>query len=536
MKILIVDDESLIREMLVSAVLRLQYTNIVEAKDGKAALEIIKSSSIQVVIADIRMPGMDGLELLSHVMQDNSKKHILFIFVSGYDLFEYAQKAVKLGAFGYLLKPVKETELKESLERAEEKLASAHREQEMIDTLKVKMNQGVQFMRKHLILDLIKEDSYIGTILTNKFKQLNILLTEPCFAILYISVDNFQLLSSETSLYGRDLIKFSLDNIVSEIMPGYNVITYYFEIDDGLGVMLNFSEDHPLADSAAMIDMCNDIRNSIAIYTKFTVTIGIGSTFDNIMQLNKSFESAQKAITQRLVKGSNKVIPGADLLGNKARTPTISPKIERDLQFCFETLDIDAAMKLITGLFASFRNFEHADASILMKFNFQLIMLIFKFMDQMDINPEEMLGDELKLYNQVNSCSSVDEIIQWFSKILQASFDLVLSKKNNSSSSLIDKAKEYIHHQYSRDITLEIVAQHVYLSPTYFSRMFKEEVGENFSNYVLNYRMDVARSLLKEGIYKANQVSVMVGFQDEKYFYKVFKKITGFTPSEYRQR
>jgi two-component system response regulator YesN len=155
-------------------------------------------------------------------------------------------------------------------------------------------------------------------------------------------------------------------------------------------------------------------------------------------------------------------------------------------------------------------------------------------MNTFDLNCEELLGDEFVLYNSLNVYSNINTIIEFFDKKLSVCFENISIVREKGNKKLMAKAKEYIAINYSKDITLESISEHVHLSATYFSKQFKCFFGENFVDYVVNYRINKAKELLKKGVYKANEVSKMIGFSNEKYFYKVFKKHTGFTPSEYK--
>lgn len=532
MKILVVDDEALIRESIIRLLNGMERIETEEARDGIEALETIGRSRPDIVIADIRMPGMDGLTLMDRVKE--MKWDVLFIFVSGYDVFEYAQKAVRLGAFGYLLKPIKEHEFKAALDQAFENRSYERRQRQMMARMESAMNQGIHLMRKRFLHDLARDNVYSDKYIRDKLDELDIRFPEPLFSALYVSIDNYNVLSDGLSSKDKEMLKFSLENIASEVITAHDAIAYSFELEDGIGIALNYAESHSLARPERLYAMCSEVKDCIARYTKITVTIGIGGKVDRLTSIKSSLEVAEQAVLQRLVKGTNRVIRIDDSASEPQSFNTISLKKEQDLIRYFEQRDEQAALRFVEELFEPFRNAAAVDVNRLMKLHFQLIMLMFKILNHMGVNPEETLGDEFKLYGQVNSCGNIDAVVGWFALKVGVCFELVRSKKENGQTNLIVKAKTFIQRNYNKEITLENLADHVHLSPPYLSKLFKEEAGENFSAYLLNYRMNIARGLLKEGIYKAHQVAEMVGFQNEKYFFKVFKREFGITPSEYK--
>ncbi|MDG0792184.1 response regulator [Cohnella ginsengisoli] len=532
MKILVVDDETLIRESIVTLLSAIGRFDVEEARDGIEAFETIGRERPDIVIADIRMPGMDGHALLAKVKE--MKWDALFIFVSGYDVFEYARQAVRLGAFGYLLKPIKDQELKEALAQAMEQRAYGRQERQRLSRMESAMNQGIHFMRKHFLLELARGSVLSDRYIQDKFGELNIHLPASAFTVLYLSIDDYKSRVSELGSKEKETLKFSLENIALEILTDRGVIAYSFELEDGLGILTNYAPDHPAADPDRFYELCAEINRCISRFTKITATIGIGAEVDHWRKIRPSFESAEQAVMQRMVQGMNRVIRRQEAASEAQGFNAISLKKEQALIRIFEQGDETAALQFIEELFAPFRAAGVIDVNRLMKLHFQLIMLQFKILRHLGFDPEGTLGDEFALYSQVNACPDIDAVVQWFASKTGVCFELVRAKQDKGHSHLIDKAKAYIHQNFSKEITLESLADHVHLSPPYLSKLFKEEAGENFSAYLLNYRMGVACELLREGVHKAHQVAEMVGFQNEKYFFKVFKREIGLTPSEYR--
>lgn len=532
MKILVVDDEALVRESLISSLYALQIADIKEAEDGMEAYESIREFRPDVIIADIRMPGMNGIELLSKVNEEFSGT--IFIFISGYDLFEYAQKAVSLGAFSYLLKPIKDAELKDVLMRAAEKLENQSRQQELNVLMKIKMNQGLEIMKRRFIMELLTQNTFSENYLNCRLQELNINFSHNSFCVIIISLDDYCSLTSGMSPRDRELVKFAVENVASEVLTDHKISHYPFDIEDGHGFLTNLP--HTISGGySKILDACSEIQKCINKLIRYNVTIGIGTFVNSLNDLNASYESANKAVSQRLIKGGNQIIYLEETASSKEGSRLIGFKAEQDMLMCFERGDAQSTMELIRSLYMPFRKTDTFGSSTLKKLNFQLILLLFKILSQMGVNPEEILEDEFLLYNRVNSCSNIDSIISFFEGKLKICFEAISSSRDRGNKKVFEKAKEYIIKNYNKEITLEAVSEYIHLSPTYFSKLFKQVAEENFVDYVVNYRISKARELLKEGIYKANEVSRMVGFHDVKYFYKVFKKITGCTPTEYKE-
>lgn len=533
-RFLVADDEELARESVISKLQNMGLNNVYEAENGLEAYEKINSIEPDIVIADIRMPGMDGIELLSRVKETNNS--IIFIFISGYDLFEYAQKALRLGAFNYLLKPFNEIEFINIIDKACDLFLLKNITQKKEYLQQMKLNLSHSFMRKHFVFELASKESLPEDYINSKLQNLNISFHSNMFCIIIVCIDGFNALMSDKSLNDVEITKSKIEDIINEVMDKHKIDSYSFDLEDGQGFILNFIQDtiHDTGISD-LYDICFEAKKAITEYCHFTLTIGIGILVDSIYQVSNSYKSARKCICQRLVKGGDQVFYLLKENLSENDTAIIGLKFEQEFLSYLEINDMESAMKMLDNVYKNYRSMEIIDMDIITKMNLQVIFLLFKFLHANDIIPEDILGDEFMLYNLVNTRDSIEAMLQLFNEKLQICLDSVLVKKGAVNTKLIQKSKEFIHNNINRDISLEVVSEYVHLNPNYFSRMFKNVCGENFVNYVLNYRINKAKELLKVGIYKNDEVCKIVGFNDEKHFFKVFKRLTGCTPGEYRK-
>jgi two-component system, response regulator YesN len=277
------------------------------------------------------------------------------------------------------------------------------------------------------------------------------------------------------------------------------------------------------------------MKNKINSYLHCSTTTGIGTIIDNISNINKSYQTARKAQSQKLIKGSNNVFCYYELETKSKTKNNIDLKTEHEILNCFEICNYSDLAQIIDILYSSFRTSDYIDAESLSKFNLQLILIIFKALEQSHINAEKLLGNEFTLYNEVNSCTNIDSMTAWFKSKMEICLNSIRKINENPTNKLLQKATSYINQNIKNDLTLKMVADHVHISPNYLSKLFSEELSQTYREYVINKRIENAKILLKEGIYKINEVSSLVGFNDEKHFYKVFKKIVGITPGEYKK-
>jgi two-component system response regulator YesN len=531
-KILIADDEQLIRSDLHQKLNNMGFKDVFEAEDGITALQIINEQRPDIVLADIRMPGMDGITLLEQTKKNYD--NIKFIFISGYDLFDYAQKAIKYGAFAYLLKPIKYNELSDVIDSALLAINNKLHLDDNISRLESKISENLEVMKTHLIQDILEKDPKADKNLDEKLKDMEIAFPGKYFLIIYISIDNFNLITHDFSLKTKDMLKSDLQRIISEVIHPYKIINYSFQCEDGILYLFNLQDSMSITNKTNINELLHAIHIKVMNATNYTITIGVGSFVEKLQFINSSYRHAQRAVMQRLSKGNNQIIYSDISNKSKVVPKSISFKDEQDLYMYFEECNLKSIISTIDFLYKPYKDFLTADINGLSKLNFQIIMSIYKILNQMNIDPESILSDEFTMYNEVNQCTSIEDIINYFTLKIEVSINHIMSINNKDENRLIERCKEYIHSNYSNDISLETAAKYVHLSPSYLSKLFKTHTGEVFSNYVLNFRINKAKNLLSVGVYKASEVAEMTGFYDIKYFYKVFKKVTGLTPSEYR--
>lgn len=202
---------------------------------------------------------------------------------------------------------------------------------------------------------------------------------------------------------------------------------------------------------------------------------------------------------------------------------------------CFKTCNKKEALNIITNLYQPFYSSVLDRPEGLMKLNFQIIYTIYRIMDQMGLNLEQSIGSEIELYNQVNSFSKWDKVEEFFSTLVQVCLDITEEHQTPWNKRIMARAMDYILKNFNAEISVGMVAEHVNLSQSYFCKLFKEEYNESFTDFLIKLRIKKSMEYLKQGVYTVSEISRIVGFNDEKYFHRAFKKATGITPGNFKK-
>ncbi|MEH7388337.1 response regulator [Bacillus sp. JJ1521] len=523
LKVLIVDDEVYIRNGLKMKVdwESLGMKIIGEASDGTEALFHIENESVDIVITDINMPIMDGLELIQKTKEINDG--IIFIIISGYSEFEYARTAMKLGITDYLLKPIKQAEIQASLLSIKERIlltinegnlyiqnGKKHREEVLVRLLS-DQNKGatINEAMENLDLKINSENIILGLIkieLYKSFKQTN--PTRSQFEDIEI-------------LFQNHLFQEHSGEIIKCVWPEHEFI------------LLIDSSKHKIKDELLknLTDALITLENKLGI----SATIGLSSGGTSNSNFISLYQESLFSLKERILRGTGKVI-------NNVQFPDQ-----------LEKLDFTAEKKRLIHLMEE-RKWDYIKENIYASFN-QLISKgspvthnhLYELFIELYFTIKNFASGKIGTTNQnhsqyssgeniVNIASgftSIQQMIDWLYTYIETECKQIEDKYDASGKEIVKWVQNYINTFYSSEITLAKVSEKYHINPIYFSRIFKAHVGISFNSYLTKIRMEEAKNLMDTTSLLVQDISEVVGYDDPKYFSKVFKKYYGKSPSLY---
>lgn len=530
MKVLIADDElkicQLIKFLVDWDLLEMEVVGM--AQNGLEALEKTRSLRPDIIIADIRMPGMGGLELIEEVKKIDD--NIEYIVISGYRDFEYAHKAINLGVTNYLLKPIDKKELFESLLKIKERYANKTTQQtkdeklksfEIIDRNRKRKQFIENIVEKRNIDDSSLSLSEINEMYKYSFDDLN-------YQIIMIKIDGMKKKQKESIHF----IKEKIVEVLSSLLSDCNEWEFYFK-ESYCNILINYDEN-VFSERKTTRKTLDSLLTQRDLFKDIQITIGVGSLLESISKINTSVKTARLAIAQRLVCGTNQVIYGDDINFDTEIFKNFLQQFDKEFYRALEMQDILEVKKVIENLRESVLSKEDITGYEIIQLSKQVVnSYIFSLKLYVPTTISDGLFETFIL--EVEECATVDEVFDYLSKIIIENFELALLEKLKMDIKPIRQAKDYINKHYAEAISLEILSDEVGFSTAYFSTMFKNEVGLNFSEYLLNVRMEKAKEFLKETKFSVSEVCQKVGYSDIKYFTKKFIQYTNLKPNEYRK-
>ncbi len=531
LKAIIADDEKWICQMIGEMIdwEELDIELIGQAADGLEAYRLICSQKPDIVITDIRMPGMDGIELIKKAREMNLLTR--FIIISGFQHFEYAKNAIKFGVDDYLLKPIKKVELTNILEKIRQDYQEIETKKMEDTQIKKKYRENIIKLRRQFLSDLILEKIDTDYDLYKINAEYQFSFYEGCFQIINVKLDRKnQAVHEMENDYREVCYRKYLDILINTLQD------YCYDIqrfDDNM-YLLNFSIGNQQVIDKKIKETFNEFRNYLISLNYFDVTLGLGSTVSNLGKISESADAAKRGIMCRIKYGVNQIIDYSKLEFNNFDEYNLSRMEKIKLRNIIETLDVDNLRQFIIDKFNS--NSIAGDVNPCIYFNIahQIADVFIETMSSIVVagNVRPDINNDV---NNFQDCKSIEDLTDTLIKNLSTEMQNYRKIIDEYEMAPIRLAKQFVSENYQNKITLDDVAEIVSMSPGYFSSYFKNKAGINFHEYVINYRMDIAKDLLLDIHSNVNEISQKVGYKSTKHFSKLFKEKVGVNPSDYRK-
>ncbi|MBD0380928.1 response regulator [Paenibacillus sedimenti] len=493
-----------------------------EAANGNEALDLIDPLKPNIVFTDINMPYMDGLELARLVREKDP--FIKVVILTAYPEFEYAKQSVRIGVHDFLLKPIQPDvlgklafDLKEAIEKE-----TAHWNE--YRKIKTELLENTFELKEKFLLDLL-----VGT---SSLEQLNrryeYFFGEPfqtCCSVAVLDVHAEPNGGEEKNLILSIGCKRVVEILVHE-REGVNV----FHDNSGRVVIVNWGaaiEPEPIGEQAIRA-----IKDKMGYQT----TVGVGSVYDKLNQVKNSYKEALEALRYGKFYGGGHVISfGEDIrLVDSAMDLKLTEMEE--IIFFIKTGIKEQAVHAIDKLFLSLATTRGATIEQAYSLGVHFLSLLLLAMSELGFSQmrTDLLNDGL--YNRMFGCQTFNELSLLLSELAKEAADNIKGTRNKKTSRIIDEVLTYLAEEFRNpEVSLGSVSQKFHLNSSYLSRIFKQEMGQSFTDYLLKLRIDEAVKLMNETDWKAYQIAERVGIMDPYYFSHRFKKVTGVSIQEYKR-
>lgn len=532
-KLMLVDDEPVIRKGIRTSIEWDKYDVEIagEASNGRDALEMALALEPDIVVTDIRMPVMDGLGLAAELRARLPDTRT--VILSGYDDFAYAKKAISLGVSEYLLKPVRAEDLVSLVVKLKTGIAKARLEKNMNRSAEITFHENLLNLRAYFVNRLLKGEYTDPDYIDDRAAALKLDLSGPEYLAFVIEIDDFHSLAEKMPERDVELLKFSVVNISEELFSSHaRAAICYGEAGRLLGLAC-FRKPGEIQ----LERICKDIQHYVRKYLDLSVSIGLGSTRKDILGAPEACSEALAALESKIYKGRKSIIfysPAADG-GKKAGELRYPFGEEKEMMGYLKTLNPEGINPVLERIFTSFAE-SRAGAENVKNICSRLVVTAIGCVAELGVDVQGSLGASFNPYREVDRFDVLEDLKKWLQAFFERLLTLVQDNKTDKFKGIVKTALKYIEENYPKDISLADISNIVYVTPNYLSRVFKEELGVNFVEWLNRFRVEKAKALLSENGAKTYEVAVKVGYKDYKYFSGIFKKYAGCTPKEFKEK
>ena len=530
-KVLLVDDEALIREAISENIQweEMGFSFMGACENGRQAMEAIEKEQPDLLLTDINMPFVDGMELTKFVYENYPDTKV--IIISGFDEFEYAKNAVKYQVLEYILKPITPMEFLETLQRVKrmfDERRESQRDMKKIRSAYVSSLPALQARYLHNLLSGTADYSKI----VEKQEELQLRLKANCYNTVLVEGDDLTPFTMQYANVKDELALFAIYNIAAEIVAEEKCGIAFQNMEEKTVIIFMGESKNILKEQ--MREILPRIRKAIEEFLKIQTTIAVGKTVFGVENLTDSFGKTQSAMEYKFMLGGNQIIEAEEYeeIRNSAKRMDIfewASRIATAIRTNKESEIVSRTQEFISQIKMSYVNKNRRIVYVQ-----NLLLSVINLLDMTEELEEQVYSKERAFVNEIYDFGNLDEITCSLVDIFNIISKGMMHQRDSYGRRQALLALEYIDEHYAdSSVTLNSVCNALAMSTSYFSSLFKNHTGETFIEALTKKRIEKARVLLEQTNKKTYEIAERVGYSDAHYFSITFKKITGKTPTEY---
>lgn len=532
-KVLIVEDFEADRLKLKKAV-NLFKENMLEiigeCETGLEALDFIEENKPDIIISDIEMPFMNGLEMAKKI-KEKYNNQIKLIFCTLYNEFKYAKEAIYANSYGYILKPIETDELLGCLEQVVEDIAHENQIKDEYNHLQYTLKTFKPVMVDNLLKEILYGINSNESDIWEKVNYFEVKIKKGFFRVLHVEIDDYENIAERQSAEEKQLFSLRIHEKIKQILGecGSFPVT---RIDEMHFVVI--ISDNDMDASGSIANQCALKIKDFIGKTNISVTISISDSSTNISEIKSLYEQCKYIMRYKFSIGKGKIISGADIPNNIGFDGIDQNALQKDVRFLLNSGSKDEIVQYLDQYINHLTG--RADDNTLRNYCFLVVICVRLVLNENNLNLSEVFVDESLIWEKLQRFETIMDAGNWLKNLLIFSNEHMTKKISSKNNLIVDEIKNYVLNNIDRSIGLDDLASELHYSPNYLNYIFKQEKGQTISDFITGVKMDKARELLADVRYKVHEISTALGYNHVAYFCSVFKKITGTTPKEYRER
>ncbi|MEN8907290.1 MAG: response regulator [Clostridiales bacterium] len=528
LKVMIVDDEELERNLISVCINwnQMGMRIVSSMSSAREALDYIDDINPDIIITDIRMPFMDGLEFSKIIAE--TYPYIKVIILTAHEEFEYAKVGIKVGISDFLLKPIKRSELRTTLENIKKKIFMEREQISQHEELKRQVEKNFPYLKEKFLNELI-----LNNITLEEVKE-----KMDYYSICYNS-DFVQIALIETDYANYDRKETKEENKVFMTLKSIDLVKSYFRDDNLIEIFTDNSQRIVVFNNNKDINLeicIEHIKVMIINRLKCFVSIGIGNKYNKFGFIKKSYDEALEALNYKVVIGRNNIVCFREININKAE---VSIKLDEisEIGFNVKIGSVEKLNRLIDNIFNDFYNPKYSNIDYIRVTSINIITMVLNSVMELGINYNDVINEENLPYEKILKLETLPEIKNFLVDFVDNIINNVKNIRTRKTNKVVSEIVKYINKNLNNSkLSLSFVSKIFYLNLSYLSRIFKNETGCTFIEYLTRARIEKSTGLFKTTDLMVYEVAEKVGIPDPKYFGKCFKKHIGMSVNDFKKQ
>ncbi|MFC0215283.1 helix-turn-helix domain-containing protein [Paenibacillus chartarius] len=522
MKVFLVDDEKGIVTGLKKLIGRYipECEVVGEAYNGLEGARLIQDREPDIVITDIRMPHADGLEMIAMLKDAGCPAE--FILLSGYADFDYARKGMQLGVRYYMNKPVEEEELRDCVCKVMNGIREDRDKLQEVDELKQEVRSRILESTLRDIIDAGGDNSvYVGEWL----RMAGIPEEHTRFVCALLEFDG----GSGTLAENRMNPVF---RHVDRALNRFRGVYRFRYAGSQLAIVVAHGED---IESGEIARSLNRLKEAVFRELQLSMTAGIGMVKDKAVEISSSFEEARHALSYKVIQGARTVISYPEIRSLTGERRNVPEELIDKLEAALNNMDEEKCISLIGEIFCWMEAEFIASPAELQLLCLNIVLSSVRKMSFQQLQQNDFLGRHILSLEGISRFRTLERLEQWMVEVIQGIIAFNLEHNISKKKDIIAEVKKYVAEHYNESISLAELAARYFINPYYLSQLFKQKTGDTYLNFLAQVRINKAKELLEKTNLKVYEISQTVGYSDTQHFSRLFEKLTGCKPSEYRR-
>lgn len=523
--VIIIDDEPLICNGLAEKIDWRSMGCIVvgTAYNGLEGKKLLESERPDIVITDIRMPGLSGLDLAAYI--HSQYPETIAILLTGYNEFEYAREAIQHQVFDFLVKPADKKSIQQTIKRAVSFFEQKKQKDVQHTQLQIAVHESMPLAKSGLFLRLIINGNSEMAELSQTMNELLLKPTKGQVLVFDLDPANEKHFAENDKI----LYRYAARNILIETFDQHKCMTTILDLKERCVTVITFEPSVPSSIAEKrVLEAANEGLANIHFYLKCQAFVGVGPLFSHVDQLHHSFKLADKMLDNQLYWGAS-----ARKSWDESVMMHVSGEVydvDEQLYTAIEQGNLETAMDGYRRISQDLSKLQ--EKGVVLHTALELVIQIAKIVRSCDAQAELPIS-----FETLKACTTFQALSDQLAQLIEQGCLRIRHKKTLLSGGIIGQAANYVQtNYYNPELSLQLVADELQVSNSYLSRMFHKEKSIHFSDYLLMIRVEHAKKLMHDMPWLKNyEVAEKVGFIDGKYFGQVFKKYCQMTLAEYRK-